>query len=123
MSSQMCLFDKMTGVALATLAALAVDAAGYNISSGNCYETAPADKHYALAFEAKGHNFFDDMVFATGPAMTHGSADYLDKDAALTEGIIETTDTNAYMRVGEPFDTADGPRRHSVRIAPNRRFK
>jgi len=112
----------MTGIALATLAALAVDATASNVSS-NCYEIAPSDQHYNLVWEAKGNNFFDNMVFANGPAQTNGAAHYLDKGSAFDEGIIETTETNAYMRVGEPFDTDSGPRRHSVHVSSNRRFK
>jgi len=117
-------FSQLDNMKLVTVAAVAVvvDATASNVS-GNCYEIAPSNQHYQLVHEAKGNNFFDDMVFANGPAQTNGAAHYLDKGSAFDEGIIETTETNAYMRVGEPFDTSDGPRRHSVHVSTNRRYK
>lgn len=107
--------------AVALVGALTLVAEASNVS-GNCYEVAPSSQHYQLKWEAKGHNFFDDLTFATS-SQTGGTAVYLDKTAALNAGIIKTTKSHAYMRVGDAFNTNTGPKRHSVKVSTRHRYK
>jgi len=94
-----------------------------NETQKNCYEVAPSNKHYALAWKAQGKHFFDDLHFTTGAGKTGGSVNYLDKNNAFQHGIINTSKHSAKMRVGKAFNTASGPRRHSVKVGTKKRFK
>lgn len=101
---------------------MATGVSGSNLTS-NCYEVAPSNKHYNLKWKAQGSSFFDDWTFATGHSATSGASYYLDKDRAVQEGIISTSDHHAKMRVGRAYDTSSGPRRFSASISTKKRYK
>lgn len=73
-----------------------------------------ASKYY-LNWEASGKSFFKDWTFVTEDP-TNGEVNYVPREAAISEGLVETFQDHAVIRVG----ALENGKRNTVRVQTNK---
>jgi len=90
------------------------------------YARRPAARNttFVLSDMYQGQTFFDGFEFWDEDDPTHGDVTFVDRDTAQSQGLIWTTDTQAFMRVDNTtvLQTGQSLPRQSVRIGTNKTY-